>query len=66
MTVLVFSCICGILAHTLPLSPFMLGIVPMGGRSTAIKVETGGVWILASTALNNETKQKLDELGEVK
>ncbi|TFK88551.1 hypothetical protein K466DRAFT_598541 [Polyporus arcularius HHB13444] len=46
--------------------PFMLGIVFMGGRSTAIKLDFGGVWILASTELNNETKQKLDELGDVK
>ncbi len=44
----------------------MLGIVPMGGRSTAIKLDSAGVWILASTELNNETKQKLDELGDVK
>ncbi|RPD56905.1 hypothetical protein L226DRAFT_562191 [Lentinus tigrinus ALCF2SS1-7] len=42
--------------------PFMLGMVPMGGRSTAIKLESGGVWILASTELNDETKQKLDDL----
>ncbi|KAJ7698665.1 hypothetical protein B0H17DRAFT_1050341 [Mycena rosella] len=46
--------------------PFtMLGIFPAGGRSTAIQLANGGVWVLASTALNPETKAKLDELGPV-
>ncbi|KAI0765231.1 hypothetical protein C8Q74DRAFT_1287071 [Fomes fomentarius] len=47
--------------------PFTLfGLLPVGGRSTAIKLEAGGVWILASTPLTDETRQKLAELGEVK
>ncbi|RPD56904.1 hypothetical protein L226DRAFT_512770 [Lentinus tigrinus ALCF2SS1-7] len=47
--------------------PFTLfGLVPVGGRSTAIKLDSGGVWILASTPLTDETKQKLAELGDVK
>ena len=47
--------------------PFtLLGIFPVGGRSTAIRLQSGDVWILASTPLNDETKQKLAELGEVK
>ncbi|KAJ7636969.1 hypothetical protein FB45DRAFT_907913 [Roridomyces roridus] len=41
------------------------GIIPIGGRSTAIKLSGGGVWILASTPLNPETKAKIDELGPV-
>ncbi|KAJ7698660.1 hypothetical protein B0H17DRAFT_1196759 [Mycena rosella] len=41
------------------------GIIPFGGRSTAIKMGNGGVWILASTTLNPETKAKIDELGPV-
>ncbi|KAJ7098319.1 hypothetical protein C8R44DRAFT_811332 [Mycena epipterygia] len=41
------------------------GILPVGGRSTAIKMTNGGVWVLASTALNPETKAKIDELGPV-
>ncbi|KAJ7698659.1 hypothetical protein B0H17DRAFT_1050327 [Mycena rosella] len=41
------------------------GILPIGGRSTAIKLANGGVWVLASTALNPETKAKIDELGPV-
>ncbi|KAJ6491358.1 hypothetical protein C8R47DRAFT_1122400 [Mycena vitilis] len=41
------------------------GIIPIGGRSTAIKLKDGGVWVLASTALNPETKAKIDELGPV-
>ncbi|KAF8067725.1 hypothetical protein FPV67DRAFT_1625895 [Lyophyllum atratum] len=43
------------------------GLIPMGGRSTAIKLRNGGgVWLLASTPLEPETKAKLDELGAVK
>ncbi|KAJ6532685.1 hypothetical protein DFH09DRAFT_1370183 [Mycena vulgaris] len=42
-----------------------LGIIPVGGRSTAIKMTNGGVWVLASTPLNPETKAKIDELGPV-
>ncbi|CAK5272176.1 unnamed protein product, partial [Mycena citricolor] len=41
------------------------GIMPIGGRSTAIKLSDGGVWVLASTPLNPETKAKIDELGPV-
>ncbi|KAJ3479915.1 hypothetical protein NLI96_g8730 [Meripilus lineatus] len=40
--------------------------LPVGGRSTAIKLNDGSVWILASTPLTDETKQKLAELGQVK
>lgn len=43
-----------------------LGLFPMGGRSTAIKLKMGGVWVLASTPLTEETRKKIDELGEVK
>ena len=38
----------------------------MGGRSTAVKLSAGEVWVLASTPLDSETKTKLDELGDVK
>ncbi|KAJ7931157.1 hypothetical protein B0H13DRAFT_2528084 [Mycena leptocephala] len=41
------------------------GILPVGGRSTAVKLTNGGVWVLASTPLNPETKAKIDELGPV-
>ncbi|TDL21978.1 hypothetical protein BD410DRAFT_789059 [Rickenella mellea] len=47
--------------------PFSIfGFIPVGGRSTAIKLAGGDVWVLASTPLNAETKTKLDELGPVK
>jgi hypothetical protein len=64
-----------------PFSRF--GVWPIGGRSTAIQLETHThstsatsadrdianlktpVWVLASTPLDEPTKQKLDELGEV-
>lgn len=42
------------------------GIFPVGGRSTAIKLSSGDVWVLASTPLNDATKAKLDQLGPVK
>jgi len=42
------------------------GVFPMGGRSTAIKLKDGGVWVLASTTLDAETKAKINELGNVK
>jgi hypothetical protein len=47
-----------------PFSRF--GIFPVGGRSTAIRLRSGGVWVLASTPLDTDTKAKLDELGQVK
>ncbi|KAH8084860.1 hypothetical protein BXZ70DRAFT_957275 [Cristinia sonorae] len=40
--------------------------IPFGGRSTAIKMKNGDVWVLASTPLNDVTKSKLAELGPVK
>ncbi|PWN51553.1 hypothetical protein IE53DRAFT_367963 [Violaceomyces palustris] len=46
-----------------PFSRF--GIIPIGGRSTAVRLRDGKVWVLASTPLNIQTKQKLDEMGEV-
>ncbi|KAI0088875.1 hypothetical protein BDY19DRAFT_153309 [Irpex rosettiformis] len=42
------------------------GLFPIGGRSTAIKLKTGGVWVLASTPLDDETRTKLQELGPVR
>ncbi|KAJ6487106.1 hypothetical protein C8R47DRAFT_515555 [Mycena vitilis] len=46
--------------------PFALfGWINLGGRSTAIKLSNGGVWVIASTPLSPETKTKLDELGPV-
>jgi len=41
------------------------GFLPWGGRSTAIKVSTGNVWVLASTPLTEETKTTIDKLGTV-
>ncbi|KAF8316784.1 hypothetical protein DL93DRAFT_2165911 [Clavulina sp. PMI_390] len=41
-------------------------VVPIGGRSTAIKLATGDVWVLASTPLTPETKETIDAMGPVK
>ncbi|KAI0790482.1 hypothetical protein C8Q75DRAFT_762043 [Abortiporus biennis] len=42
------------------------GIIPFGGRSTAVKLTNGDVWVLASTPLDTESKERLDALGPVK
>ncbi|TFK41499.1 hypothetical protein BDQ12DRAFT_599583 [Crucibulum laeve] len=54
----------GIWTFSRPFSRF--GVIPFGGRSTAIQLNNGGVWVLASTPLDTETKSKLEELGPVK
>ncbi|KAJ3487502.1 hypothetical protein NLI96_g3482 [Meripilus lineatus] len=48
-------------------TPFKrFGVFPIGGRSTAVKLSSGDVWVLASTPLNDVTKGKLKELGPVR
>lgn len=47
-----------------PFSKF-LGFFPMGGRSTAIKLSSGEVWVVASTPYSNETKAAVEKLGPV-
>jgi len=54
----------GVWTFSRPFARF--GIMPVGGRSTAIQLRAGGVWILASTPLDAETKSTLDGLGHVK
>ncbi|THH05012.1 hypothetical protein EW145_g5114 [Phellinidium pouzarii] len=44
-----------------PFSRF--GFIPIGGRSTVVKLANGGLWVLASTPLDEQTKLKLEELG---
>ena len=51
-------------AYPSPFSRF--NIFPVGGRSTAIKLRNGDVWVLASTPLDEATKTKLGEIGPVK
>ncbi|KAI0790554.1 hypothetical protein C8Q75DRAFT_806455 [Abortiporus biennis] len=46
--------------------PFDLKGVPIGARSTAIKLTDGSLWVLASTPLTQDTKSKLAELGDVR
>jgi len=38
----------------------------MGGRSTAIKLSSGDVWVIASTPFDDETKEAVEKLGTVK
>ncbi|KAF8636334.1 hypothetical protein AX16_010990 [Volvariella volvacea WC 439] len=42
------------------------GFVPFGGRSTAVRLRNGDVWLLASTPLGPETRKTIDNLGPVK
>jgi len=49
---------------SVPFSRFNL--IPFGGRSTAVRLQSGDVWILASTPLNDETKSTLDSMGPVR
>ncbi|KAI0264761.1 hypothetical protein BC834DRAFT_826091, partial [Gloeopeniophorella convolvens] len=42
------------------------GLFRIGGRSTAIKLKSGDVWVLASTPLTDDTKAAIDRLGPVK
>jgi hypothetical protein len=53
----------GIWTFSKPFKRF--GIFPWGGRSTAVKLANGDVWVLASTPLSSETKKTLDKLGPV-
>ncbi|SPO38579.1 uncharacterized protein PSFLO_04057 [Pseudozyma flocculosa] len=46
-----------------PFSRF--GIFPVGGRSTAVKLNDGKVWVLASTPLDEPTKAKIESMGDV-
>ncbi|KAI0320486.1 hypothetical protein OF83DRAFT_1162377 [Amylostereum chailletii] len=43
-----------------------VGFLYIGGRSTAIKLSDGGVWVLASTPLDEPTKKTIDNMGPVK
>ncbi|KAH9849551.1 hypothetical protein C2E23DRAFT_351528 [Lenzites betulinus] len=45
---------------------YRFNLFPVGGRSTAVKLSNGDVWVLASTPLDEATKTKLGELGPVK
>jgi len=40
--------------------------VPFGGRSTAVKLNDGAVWLFASTKADEETLSKIREIGPVK
>ncbi|GAC76563.1 hypothetical protein PANT_22c00086 [Moesziomyces antarcticus T-34] len=46
-----------------PFSRF--GILPIGGRSIAIRMRDGRLWVVPSTPLDQPTKAKIDAMGEV-
>lgn len=39
------------------------GLIPFGGRSTAIKLASGDLWIVVSHPLTESTKAELARLG---
>lgn len=39
------------------------GVMPIGGRTTAIKLQDGNIWIYVSTPLQAETKAEIARLG---
>ncbi|GAA5986870.1 hypothetical protein JCM10908_000933 [Rhodotorula pacifica] len=43
-----------------------MGVVPFGGRTTAVKLQDGSVWLAASHPLTPSTLQALAELGPIK
>ncbi|KAH7097946.1 hypothetical protein BKA62DRAFT_410154 [Auriculariales sp. MPI-PUGE-AT-0066] len=46
--------------------PFKLGLIPFGGRSTAIQLSTGDVWLMASHQPEETTRSALASLGRVR
>ncbi|KAF9069487.1 hypothetical protein BDP27DRAFT_1420942 [Rhodocollybia butyracea] len=56
----------GVWTFSRPFGRGPFGFLPWGGRSTAVKLSTGDVWILASTPLTEDTKSTIDTLGTVK
>ncbi|KAG8857994.1 hypothetical protein FRB96_005485 [Tulasnella sp. 330] len=42
------------------------GVLPVGGRSTALKLKDGSVFLVASTKADDETLTKIREIGPVK
>jgi hypothetical protein len=54
------------MTHTSISSFTRFGLFRIGGRSTAIRLTSGDVWVLASTPLTAETKATIDRLGPVK
>lgn len=54
-----------LLAFSKPFARF--GLIPIGGRSTAVKLrDDKSLWLLASTPLDEPTRTKLDQFGVVK
>ncbi|KAH7105863.1 hypothetical protein BKA62DRAFT_668646 [Auriculariales sp. MPI-PUGE-AT-0066] len=55
----------GIRTYSCPFA--RMGIIPLGGRSTAVQLSDGkSVLVLASTPLTDATRNSVDELGTVK
>jgi len=54
----------GVWTFSKPFARF--GWMPIGGRSTAVQLSSGDVWVLVSTPLTTETKETIDKIGPVK
>ncbi|KIK70283.1 hypothetical protein GYMLUDRAFT_34778 [Collybiopsis luxurians FD-317 M1] len=56
----------GVWTFSRPFGRGPFGFLPWGGRSTAVRLSTGDVWVLASTPLTPAAKSVIDDLGTVK
>ncbi|KAJ3714651.1 hypothetical protein DFJ43DRAFT_859763 [Lentinula guzmanii] len=56
----------GVWTFSRPFGRGPLGLLPWGGRSTAVKLHNGDVFVLASTPLTEDTKSAIDALGTLK
>ncbi|KAJ7054379.1 hypothetical protein C8F01DRAFT_488762 [Mycena amicta] len=54
-------------AITIFSKPFsFIGFLHLGGRSVAVKLTSGDVWVMASTPLTLDTKDTIDKMGPLK
>jgi len=49
---------------SLPFSRF--GLIKFGGRATLVRLQSGGVVVFSPTTLNNDVKETISKMGEVK
>jgi hypothetical protein len=53
-----------ITTFSMPFSRF--GLIKVGGRGTIVRLQSGALAVFSPTALTDEVKQKVAEMGEVK
>jgi hypothetical protein len=53
-----------ITTFSMPFSRF--GLIKVGGRGTVVRLQSGALAVFSPTALTDEVKRKVAEMGEVK